>query len=331
MATELRTDPITGTMVAIDVGGPSSRGDFEVMPVTNGDAPESCPLCEGHEHEAGSEILAWRDGTAANGPGWSVRVVANRHPILRIEQGLDVQREGLFESREGLGAHEVVIEAPGHDRPLHTQDADQLWRVFWAWRSRLQDLKRDRRFVSAVVFKNHGKAAGARLDHPHSQVMAFSTIPPAVANELQGAKRHRSATGRCVFCDVLQQERQDGRRLLGDHGGVVAIAPYASRVPFETWMVPADHAARFEDASDDTLHALAAAFKTVMERMDWALERPASNVVLHTAPFSGDDDAAFHWHVEILPRVTRYGGLEWATGMHRNPVSPEAAAAALRR
>ena len=95
MATELRTDPITGTMVAIEVGGPSSRQDFEMGPVATGDASEACPLCEGHEHEAGSEILAWRDGTAANGPGWQVRVVANRHPLLRIEQGLDVRREEI--------------------------------------------------------------------------------------------------------------------------------------------------------------------------------------------------------------------------------------------
>ena len=324
-------DPITGTMVAIEVGGPSSRQDFEMGPVATGDASEACPLCEGHEHEAGSEILAWRDGTAANGPGWQVRVVANRHPLLRIEQGLDVRREGVFESREGLGAHEVVVESPRHDQPLHMLDTDHLWRVFWAWRSRLQDLKRDRRFVSAVVFKNHGKAAGARLDHPHSQIMACSAIPPAVARELHGATQHWSATGRCVFCDVLRQERQDGRRLIADHGAAVAIAPYASRVPFETWILPTEHGARFEDASDTSLHALAAAFKMVMSGIDWALERPASNVVLHTAPFSGNEDAAFHWHLEILPRVTRYGGVEWATGMHRNPVSPEAAAAALRR
>lgn len=330
MATEIRTDPITGRLVAVDIGGPATRHDFELIPASVGDVAGACPLCEGHELQAGSEILAWRDSTAANGPGWAMRVVANRSAMLRIEHGLDVRTDGPFESREGLGAHEVIVETPQHDRPLHTLDAEQVRRVFWAWRSRLQDLKRDRRFLSAVVFKNYGRAAGARLDHAHSQLVAFPAIPPVLADELSGAARHFSTTGRCIFCDVLQHERQDGRRMILDKGAVCAMAPFASRVPFESWILPTEHAARFEDASDAALEALAGTFKAVMARIDWALERPASNVVLHTAPFGGESDRAFHWHLEILPRVTRYGGLEWGSGVHRNPVAPEDAAAALR-
>jgi UDPglucose--hexose-1-phosphate uridylyltransferase len=330
VTTEVRTDPITGRTVAIDPGPFKRRDDFELGPVRLEDSPAACPLCEGREADAGPEILAWREGGPANVPGWSVRVVPNGHPMLRIEGGAGAQSQGLFEVRDGLGAHEVIVETPIHDQPLHTLDVDRLWRVLWAWRTRIQDLKRDSRFLSVVIFKNHGRAAGARLDHSHSQLTAFPFVPPALGDKLRGAARHLSKTGRCIFCDVISEELKDGRRIISDHDAVLAIAPYASRVPFETWLMPRTHSPRFEEASDATLEVVARTLKSVMSGIDWALERPACNLVLHTAPLAGDADTAFHWHLEILPRVTRYSGLEWGSGMHRNPVSPEEAAQTLR-
>jgi UDPglucose--hexose-1-phosphate uridylyltransferase len=330
VTTEIRTDPITGRTVVVDVGPFTRRDDFELGPVRLEDPPAACPLCEGREAVAGPEILAWREGGPANVPGWSVRVVPNRHPMLRVEAGPDVRSLGLFESRDGLGAHEVIIETPIHDQPLHTLAVDRLWRVLWAWRTRIQDLKRDSRLVSAVVFKNHGKAAGARLDHAHSQLTAFPFMPPALAEKLRGSARHMTKTGRCVYCDLIADEVKDGRRVISEHETILAIAPFASRVPFETWLMPRTHSPRFEDASDATLEGLAAAIKSVMAGIDWALERPACNLVLHTAPLSGEADAAFHWHLEILPRVTRLSGLDWGSGVHRNPVAPEEAVRALR-
>ena len=328
--TEFRTDPITGRTVAIDLDPFKRRDDFDLEPVRLDDAPAQCPLCEGREHDAGPEILAWRQGGPANMPGWSVRVVPNRHPMLKIEGRLDVRTEGLFERRDGLGAHEVIIETPIHDQPLHMLDTDRLWRVLWAWRTRIQDLKRDSRFVSVVVFKNHGRAAGARLDHSHSQLTAFPLVPPVLAEKLRGAARHMSKNARCVFCDLKSQELKDTRRIICDEDAILAIAPFASRVPFETWLMPRTHSPRFEDSSDATLQILATTIKSVMAKIDWALERPACNFVLHTAPISGEADSAFDWHLEILPRVTRYSGLEWGTGVHRNPVSPVEAAKVLK-
>jgi UDPglucose--hexose-1-phosphate uridylyltransferase len=330
IATELRTDPITGRIVAIDLGPFRRRDDFELEMVRLEDAPSRCPLCEGREGDAGPEILAWREGGPANVPGWSVRVVANGNPMLRIEGRTDARASGPFESRDGLGAHEVIIETPIHDQPMHTLDADRLWRVLWAWRTRIQDLKRDSRFASVVVFKNHGRAAGARYDHAHSQLAAFPTIPPVLADKLRGAARQLSIDGRCIFCRVVAEELKDGRRIIAQKNSVMAFAPYASRVPFETWIVPHHHAAKFEDCSDDVLSDIVLTIKSVMAGIDWALERPACNFVLHTAPLSGEADAAFHWHLEILPRVTRFSGLEWGTGVNRNPVAPEEAASVLK-
>lgn len=191
-------------------------------------------------------------------------------------------------------------------------------------------LKRDSRFASVVVFKNHGRAAGARFDHSHSQLAAYPILPPALAEKVHVGARHLETTGRCIFCDVIAEELADRRRIICDQDAILAIAPFASRVPFETWLMPRDHEPRFEETADSTLETLAAKIRSVLSRIDWALERPAYNLVLSSAPLTGEADRAFHWHVEILPRVTRYGGLEWGSGMHRNPVAPEEAARVLR-
>ena len=330
VTTELRRDPITGRSVLIDLAAQIHPNDLLIEPVRLDDAPAECPFCEGREADAGPELLAWREGGPANTPGWSVRVVANRRPMLRIEGGQDRRVDGVFESRDGLGAHEVVIETPIHDQALHRLDADRLSRVLWAWRTRLQDLKRDARFAAAVVFKNHGRAAGARLDHSHSQIAAYPIVPAALDEKVRGAGEHYGRTGHCVFCDLTAQELKGGSRTVSGTLPIIAIAPFASRVPFETWLLPRDHAPRFEEVDDAALEAMAVIFKDVMARVDWALERPAYNLVLHTAPFSGDADAGFHWHLEIIPRVTRWSGLEWGSGVSFNPVSPEEAARVLR-
>lgn len=328
--TELRRDPITGRSVLIDLTAQPHPNDFLLEPVRRDDEPAACPFCEGREGDAGGEVLAWRDGGAANTPGWSVRVVPNRRPMLRIEGSQERRVDGVYEAWDGLGAHEVVIETPVHDQPLHLLAEDRLWRVLWAWRTRLQDLKRDSRFVSALVFKNHGRAAGARLDHSHSQIAAYPIVPSVLDEKVRGAAAHFGRTGQCIFCDVTAQELRDGRRMVSDTGPVIAITPFASRVPFETWLMPREHAPRFEEASDATLTAMSAVLREVMAGIDWALERPAYNLVLHTAPFSGESDAWFHWHLEIIPRVTRWSGLEWGSGIPCNPVSPEEAARVLR-
>jgi UDPglucose--hexose-1-phosphate uridylyltransferase len=250
--------------------------------------------------------------------------------MLKIEGAADRRIDGLYESRDGLGAHEVVIETPLHDQPLHQLTPDRLWRVLWAWRTRMQDLKRDPRFAAAMVLKNHGRAAGARSDHALSQVAAYPIVPPVLENKVRCATDYLSAVGRCLFCDAIEQDVRDGLRVVSDGGPVIAIAPFAPRVPFETWLLPREHAPRFEEASDAVLEALAEVLATVGGRLDWALERPACNLVLHTAPFGGAADAAFHWHVEVIPRVARWAAGEWGSGIPRNPVSPEEAARVLR-
>ena len=277
------------------------------------------------------ELLARRrDGSGPNGPGWDLRVVPNQLPVLRVEGMLDRQGEGLFDKMNGIGAHEVIIETPKHDDTLATMSDAAVEQVLWAFRERMQDLKRDRRFRYIIVFKNHGKAAGSSLDHPHSQLIALPIIPREVRDEMEGARAHFASKERCVFCDVLSQEERDGRRVIADNGDMMAIAPYAPRFPFETWILPKRHQSLFEDAPRHEYASLARLLGDLLRRMNKMLLNPPYNLLIHSAPLNDAASDFYHWHMEIIPTLTKVAGFEWATGFYVNPTSPEEAAQVLR-
>jgi UDPglucose--hexose-1-phosphate uridylyltransferase len=327
---ELRKDPVTGRWVVIATDRQKRPNDFRIERAT-AIGREHCPFCPGHESFTPPEILAYRqNGSAPNAPGWDVRVVANKFPALQVEGTLDREGEGIFDRMTGIGAHEVIIETPEHDRSLATMSEAEIERVLWAYRERILDLKQDRRLRYIVVFKNHGAAAGATLEHTHSQLIAMPIVPDFAREELEGARRHFTAKDRCVFCDIVRQDLSDRRRVILENADVVALAPYASRFAFETWLLPRRHGARFEEAPRSDYEGLARLLKSVLQRMDRALESPPFNLVVHTAPFFDEVGDLFHWHVEILPKITRVAGFEWGTGFYINPTPPEEAAQVLR-
>jgi UDPglucose--hexose-1-phosphate uridylyltransferase len=327
---ELRKDPITGRWVIISTDRQKRPNDFRIEK-SELIGREFCPFCAGHEGMTPPEVLAFRDnGAAPNGPGWDLRVVPNKFPALQVEGNLDRQGEGMFDRMNGIGAHEVIVETPDHDKQLATMSDGEIERVLWAFRERILDLKRDMRFRYILVFKNHGAAAGATLEHTHSQLIALPIVPDFVREELAGARRHFDEKERCVFCDIVREETAAGRRVIHENAEVIALAPYAPRFPFETWLLPRSHGARFEDGSRQTYENLARMIKAVLQRMNRALEDPAYNLVLHSLPFSEQRTDFYHWHVEVLPKVTRMAGFESGTGFYINPTSPEEAAQVLR-
>jgi len=202
--------------------------------------------------------------------------------------------------------------------------------VLWAARERIQDLRQDRRFRYIIVFKNHGTAAGSSLDHSHSQLIALPIVPREVRDEVDGAKAHFLAKERCVFCDILRQETRDGHRLIAENADVVAVAPYAPRFPFETWLLPRRHEAHFESSPRHEYGSLARLLGDILRRINKALGLPPYNLLIHTAPLVESATEFYHWHVEIIPKLTKVAGFEWATGFYLNPTSPEEAAQVLR-
>jgi UDPglucose--hexose-1-phosphate uridylyltransferase len=327
---ELRKDAVTGRWVIISTDRRKRPNDFRLEPakVIGG---EYCPFCPGREDMTPPEVLAFRqNGGAPNKPGWDLRVVPNKFPALQVEGNLDREGEGLFDRMNGIGAHEVIIETPDHKKTFSTMSEPEIERVLWAYRERVLDLKRDIRFRYILVFKNHGAPAGATLEHSHSQLIALPIVPDYVRDEIEGARRHFTAKERCVFCDIIRQETAAGRRIIHENVDIVALSPYAPRFPFETWLVPRSHGARFEDAPRQQYESLARMLKTVLTRMDRALETPSYNMIIHSLPFSEQATEFYHWHVEIIPKLTRTAGFEWGTGFYINPTSPEEAAQVLR-
>jgi UDPglucose--hexose-1-phosphate uridylyltransferase len=327
---ELRKDPVTGRWVIISTERRKRPSDFLLESVKIAPDP-ACPFCEGHEDMTPRELLAvGRNGSGPNTPGWSLRVVPNQFPALRVEGTLDRQGEGLFDKMNGIGAHEVIIESPRHEETLATLDENAAEQVLLACRERVQDLKRDRRFRYIIVFKNHGAAAGASLDHSHSQLIALPIVPREVRDEVDGARGHYETKERCVFCDILRQETADRRRLIVENADMVAVAPYAPRFPFETWILPRRHQALFEEAPRHEYASLARLLGDILRRMNKALQLPPYNLLIHSAPVAEQAGDYYHWHVEIIPKLTKVAGFEWATGFYLNPTTPEEAAQVLR-
>jgi UDPglucose--hexose-1-phosphate uridylyltransferase len=316
---------VTGRWVIISTERRKRPNDFRVERAT-AIGRDQCPFCPGREDMTPLEVLAYRqNGGPPNSPGWDIRVVPNKFPALKVEGSLDREGDGMFDRMNGIGAHEVIIETPAHDRTFSSMSEPEIERALWAFRERILDLKQDRRLRYILVFKNQGAAAGATLEHPHSQLIALPIVPDIVREEIEGARRHFKDKERCVFCDIIRQELAAGRRVIQENADIVALSPYAPRFPFETWFLPRRHGARFEHAARHEFENLARLLKAVLMRVDRALEAPAYNLIIHTAPFSDEMDDIYHWHVELMPKLTRTAGFEWGTGFYINPTSPEEA------
>ena len=330
---ELRKDPVTARWVIISTERQKRPTDFRFERPAVIDR-DQCPFCPGREALTPPEVLAYRqNGGAPNSRDWNVRVVPNKFPALQVEGGLDREGDGMFDRMNGVGAHEVIIETPDHDKTFATMSEGEIEQVLSAFRERVVDLRQDRRLRYILVFKNQGATAGATLEHAHSQLIALPVVPDFVREEIEGARRHFEAKERCVFCDIIRQELTAGLRIVQENADVITLAPYAPRFPFETWLLPRRHAARFEEAPRHEHASLARALKSVLMRMDRALESPAYNLIIHSAPFNDANDRGgdlYHWHVEILPKLARTAGFEWGTGFYINPTSPEEAARVLR-
>ncbi len=327
---ELRRDPITGRFVILSPERALRPSEFLRQPPPHRDG--LCPFDPGNEANTPPEILAYRAaGLPANGPGWSVRVFPNRFPALRVEGSLQSEGDGIFDRLTGNGAHEVIVDSSAHDRSLAQLEPAQIASVLAAFRDRILDLGRDQRLRSVVIFKNHGAEAGSTLEHSHCQLIALPLIPATLAEELEGSLAHHQQKDRCIYCDILRQERKDGVRVVGENGESLALAPWASRAAFETWILPKGHASAFEDSSTEQLQSTAELLGTTLRRINAALDFPAYNLVLHSGPLNQRGLPHYHWHFEILPTTTRIGGFEWGSGLSINPTPPEEAAEFLRK
>jgi UDPglucose--hexose-1-phosphate uridylyltransferase len=326
---ELRKEPVSGRWVIIASERSARPTDFKSTPQPI--KSNFCPFCEGNEAKTPPEIMAYREkGTKANTRGWRVRVVPNKFPALQIEGKQNKRGEGIYDMMNGIGAHEVIIESPKHVLSLTALDNGSVEEVLWCYRDRLIDLKKDKRFVYGLLFKNVGVSAGASLEHSHSQLIVTPIVPQQVINEMAGAETFYKYRGRCLFCDMIQQEIATDSRIVILAENFVAFTPFASRFPFETWILPRTHDSHFENLQKLEIEELANVLKNTLIRLESTLEFPPYNYIIHTTPFHINESEYYHWHIEIIPRLTNIAGFEWGTGFYINPMSPEKAAKFLR-
>lgn len=326
---ELRKDPIVGRWVIIATD--RARRPLPVRLETPEDTGTPCPFCEGSERETPREILSYRNQSSnPNDKGWRVRVVPNKYPALQIEGDQAKRGEGIYDKMNGIGAHEVIIECPHHETNMAYLSEDNIREVLWVYHDRLVDLKKDPRLVYGMVFKNVGAAAGASLEHTHSQLIVTPIVPINVWEEMSGSLEFFNYRGRCIYCDMMHQELSSEKRIVLDSPNFVSFVPYASRFPFEMWIVPKNHSSHYENIQKKEVDDLGTVLKTLLLKLEIGLDKPAYNYIIHTAPFDTQPLPHYHWHIEIIPRLTRVAGFEWGTGFYINPVPPEQAAAFLR-
>jgi UDPglucose--hexose-1-phosphate uridylyltransferase len=328
---ELRKDPIIGRWVIISTERALRPSNFKADREDRLTDLSKCPFESGNEASTPPEILSYRRADSKpNEPGWWVRVVPNKFPALKIEGTMDKRGEGMYDMMNGIGAHEIVIETSNHDEEMALMPEVQIKEVLWAWHDRIIDLARDKRFKYAMVFKNKGARAGASLQHPHSQIIALPIVPLSVQEELSGALQYYEYKDRCVFCDLIQQELSDRRRVIEDSERFISVVPFAQRFPFETWILPKQHESDYARTTRNDVLELAGLLKRTLQRLRGALDDPPFNLVLHMAPLNTESLAHFHWHFEIMPRVTHTAGFERGTGFYINPTIPEETAQFLR-
>jgi len=307
---ELRRDPLTGRMVVFASGRIGRPHDFSSA--YKASPPESCPFCEGHEDQTPPETWALREGEP-DGPGWRVRAVPNKYPVCE--------------------AHELIIETPLHDADLPDLAPAEVEEIIFAYRSRMEALAAQGwRYLA--LFKNHGHGAGASRAHPHAQLMGLRFVPPLVREELRIAQRAYQRSGRCIYCETIARELEDGERVIEADRSFLVWSPYGARVPLECWILPRRHQHDFVNISAEDIKALARALRRTLTRLRKLLSGLyAYNYYIHTSPLAPKIEATklgYHWHLEILPRLGRLAGLEWGTGLYVNSVMPEEAARRLR-
>jgi len=332
---ELRRDELSGRWVIFAPERLNRPSDFHRLSgAARVSSSRTCPFCEGHEGMTPPEIFALRrPESEPNGPGWRVRVVPNKYPAVGPGRPIHKPKTGLFEARSGGGTHEVIIDAPEHGREWPGLSLERVGEILRVHRDRvaLAEKRAGVRFVQ--LFKNKGREAGASLSHSHTQIIALPVVPVDVLGESLRVEREFRRTGRCPACRVIEAERAAGERWIAGNADFAAIAPFASRFPYETRVFPFRHFSSFAETTEDEIRSLASLSRSILVRLKKAMDDPPYNLILRWWPHGpGAVSAkAGHWSLEIRPVLTHIAGFELGTGMYINPVFPEDAAKALRQ
>ncbi len=332
---ELRKDPVVGRWVIISTERSKRPRDVLILSQKNSISQPTCDFCQ-HPQDY-PEIFTLRDST--NQQRWHVRVVPRKNHILRIEGEINRRAYGIYDVMNGIGAHELVIETPEHINNIADLSVEHIDKLLSVYALRIRDLEKDERLRYVLIYKNYGGAnqPGSIL-HSRSNIIALPINPKRVKEKLSGAKKYYNYHERCIFCDIIHQEKQQKVRIVDENEDFIAICAFASRFPFEMWILPKKHLCDFYLMEPAHYRSLSTILKRVLLKIKIGLNDPPYSWVFFTAPFRKKKrpgywmtlEEDFHWHIEIIPQLTKVAGFEWGTGFYINPMLPEDAADFLR-
>lgn len=329
MKGEIRQDKATKEWVIYAPARGKRPSDFQRLTRPKRRRPEhvdTCPFCTGNEHMLPSIIT---EHAALNHGGWQTRVVPNLFPVLTPEGSVTRKVEGIYIAMQGFGYHEVIIDSPRHNQDIPKMKQAHVRALIDTYHARYTELSADERNQLILIFKNHGPRAGASIEHPHSQLVAAGIIPRRIRWRNLEAQRYYDEWGRCVYCDILEFEQQDSRRVVFESDSFLAFVPYAAEVPFEVWILPRRHHPSFGRITENEKTDLANALSTVLNRMARQLNYPDYNYVIYSSTRYGNAPH-LHWYLRIQPRLITRAGFELGSGMRINPSLPEVDAAFLK-
>ncbi len=323
---ELRREPVTRMWVVVTNDNPKGPSDYLPFkpPYRVPEAESPCSFCPGNEGMTPPETFSL---TRDKGR-WLVRVIPNKSPFFHIEGDFDRRPEGMYDIMEAIGAHEIVVEAPDHNQSLATMDPGQIEKILLAYRERLIDLEKDERFQQFLILKNY---PGIFNRHPHSHLMAMPVIPKRIDEEIWGTLDYYQRKERCIFCDIIKEEISTKKRVVLETVHFLIFLPFASRYPFEAWILPKVHSPDFHRIKEEEIADLSVAVQSLFHSFFKLLSDPPYSLTFHTSPVRNRyHRQEYHWHIETRLRIGLREGFEWGTGFFVNPTPPEDAARFLR-
>jgi UDPglucose--hexose-1-phosphate uridylyltransferase len=332
---EMRRNPLTGKWVILA----PERAQRPQTPTPPGchhhphmERHHECQFCYGNERNTPEELLVYgRKNGKPNTNGWDLRVISNKFPAVDMNSHFSVcqiNEMEVFSYAEGKS--EVVIETPHHSKAMSNYTLKEIELVLRSYKDRYIAISKEEHIKYIALFKNHGKNAGASIAHSHSQIIGVPVIPPILEQELALSEKHFKTSGSCIYCDMTALESEQKSRIIAENDDFIAFMPYASKAPYETWVLPKFHCSCYELITNEQIKNLAIIWKIVLYKLSEALENPPYNYFIHTLPVREKANEHYHWHAEIIPRTTTPAGFELGTGIFINISTPEANAERLK-
>lgn len=292
----------------------------------------NCPFCPGNE--AKFQIAETMRLSQAEG-GWSVRTIENKYKILNSFDSCPAiaesfEKEGIYHKLKACGSHELVIECREHHRTIMDFSIEDLKDIFWAAWQRYLDFKKNPNNLITIIFKNYGALSGQTQHHSHAQIVGSRVVPYYLRSLMHESEKHFDSFGTCVFCDMIQFEIKEAKRIVYQNESYVALVPFAAGAEHETWILPKIHSAGWDSLDDKKISGLADILQTVFKKFQFLIEDPDFNFMVRLPPYPLTNVPFFHWHIQLLPRTKIIGGFEYGTRIQVNTILPEESAKLLR-